>query len=78
MSDVGRNIAAAVQGHIRALRLLGRESTTCASIGDALGLPESVVDQVMREFRITGAKCLPGVKSAKVVGPFSQKIELKR
>lgn len=68
--------AAAVRGMIRALRLLGRTETTALHIAESLRVPEELVLQVMRDYRIAGAKAVSWQKRAKM-GPWSILIELK-
>lgn len=51
-----RNIAAAVNGHLKALRLLGRKETTLVDTANALGLTEAEVILAFQDFKIAGAK----------------------
>ena len=52
-------IAAAVQGHIKALRLLGRENTSVGQVAEALKLDISQIQSAMENFRISGARINP-------------------
>lgn len=56
MTDIGADLAAAINGHLKALRLLNREDTTVAAVALALGLPEVIVERAFSEFKMTGAK----------------------
>lgn len=49
-------VAAAVQGHIKALRLLGRSDVSLAQFASGLGLTEKQVLIAMQDFKIIGAK----------------------
>ena len=51
-----REIASAVQGYVKALRLLGRENTSIAAIADALHVTDTEVEIALKDFKITGAK----------------------
>ena len=75
MSDIARDIATAVNGHLKALRLLKRSETTCADVAVALGLPEKIVERVFSQFKIRGAM-LSDRKVAKVA-PSSRVISLR-
>lgn len=50
-----KEIAAAVQGHVKALRLLGRHDTCIAAIADALHLTDDAVKTAFEGFKIMGA-----------------------
>lgn len=75
-NDIGASVAAAVQGHIKALRLLGRVRTTAGDVASALGLPENFVMRAMADYKIGGAKLT--TKTVARVGPLSREIELRK
>ena len=81
MTDITKaDIAAAVQGHIKALRILGREYTSIEQVADALRLSSNDVATALRDFSIKGAKiakdrCVIYQRTNPVTSPV---IELKR
>ncbi|MGA8615150.1 MAG: hypothetical protein WB760_26415 [Xanthobacteraceae bacterium] len=60
MTDIGRNIATAINGHLKALRHLSRKETTVADVAEALGLPDAIVERAFSEFKMTRAKIKTG------------------
>lgn len=49
-------IAAAVNGHLRALRYLGRTETTVHSVAACLGLTDAQVIKAFADYKMTKAK----------------------
>lgn len=50
------NVAAAVNWHVKALRLLGRTETSVGQIANALSLTDGKVLDALREYRIVGVE----------------------
>jgi hypothetical protein len=76
MAKIESMIAAAVSGHIKALRLLDRSDTTVLSISEALGLPIGVVEQTLIDYTIPGAAM--GKNRRAKVGEMSRIVQLKK
>jgi|FreactTroBogLake_1042271.scaffolds.fasta_scaffold116107_1 hypothetical protein len=77
-----RNIADAVQCHIKALRLLAREDTSFAAIAESLGLTDDEVATAFKDFKIVGTTLDPKrtvsrVKARMVFSPVVQLIPRK-
>jgi hypothetical protein len=75
-----REIAAAIQGHIKALRLLGRERTSVSAIADALHLTDTEVETAFADFKMVGAKYVErtSVSHIRYGTTFSPAIALKQ
>ena len=52
--DIGRDIAAAIEGHLKALRLLNRADTTVLDVANALTLPPAIVERAFTQFKLSG------------------------
>lgn len=63
MSD-SKSKAAAVNGHVKALRLLGRPTTSVADIARALGLTDADVETALHDYDIVG--CAPDARGRRV------------
>ena len=57
------SIAAAVQGYVKALRILGHERTSIGKIADTLSLSDVEVTQAFENYRISGAQISDRVKT---------------
>lgn len=78
MPDIGSDIAAAINGYLKAMRCLKRKEVTIWQIGQALGLPEPIVEKAFSEFKMVGASLAKNErKSAKIAHEFSRVVELK-
>ena len=73
--DIGRDIATAIDGMLRALRILNRKETTGLHIAESLGIPEAIVERAFAEFQF--GKSILTTRGKAKCGPMSKIIEIK-
>ena len=75
----GRDIAAAVNGHLKARRILGQKETTVAAVARALGITDDEVKAAFADWHIVAAKISKNSQLiTKSWTEFSPIIELKK
>jgi predicted secreted protein len=76
----GKDIAAAVNGHLKARRILGQKDTTIAAVARSLGITDDEVKTAFADFHIAGAKVSKNSQQSITISwtKFSPTIVLKK